>query len=102
MSKVVPMDLIKSMTGKVCQHSNVYFFNRNGKCFSGKRCYPNTAEPTEAQKETRTNFAQAYANVKALTAEEQAAYKEAFEAYPDKYTTLRGYIFAKELAKLKA
>ena len=25
MSKIIPMDLIKSMSGKVCSHSDMYF-----------------------------------------------------------------------------
>ena len=30
MSKYVPMDLVKSLSGKVCQHSDTYFAIRNG------------------------------------------------------------------------
>ena len=49
MAKVKPMGLIESMSGKVCKHSDVYFFRRNGKIFTGKMCHPSTKAPTEAQ-----------------------------------------------------
>ena len=49
MAKVKPMGLIESMSGKVCEHSDVYFFRHNGKIFTGKRCHPSTKAPTEAQ-----------------------------------------------------
>jgi hypothetical protein len=38
--------------------------------------------------------------IKALTPEDKAAYAEAFAKNPGKYSTLNGYIFAKEYEKL--
>ena len=46
MAQVKPMGLIESMSGKVCEHSDMYFFRKNGKVFSGKICNPSTKEPT--------------------------------------------------------
>ncbi|MBO7408560.1 MAG: hypothetical protein J6T85_01560 [Paludibacteraceae bacterium] len=99
MSKIKPMGLVESMSGKICGHSDMYFFRKNGKVFSGKICNPSTKEPTALQLAKRTKFAQARAAVKALTAEQKAAYAEAF-ASQRKYSDLNGYMFAQEYAKL--
>ena len=47
------MGLIESMSGKICGHSDMYFFRKNGKVFSGKICNPSTKEPTENQLRTQ-------------------------------------------------
>ena len=62
MSQVKPMALVESMSGKICGHSDMYFFRKNGKVFSGKICNPSTKEPTAAQQAQRTKFATARAN----------------------------------------
>ena len=59
MSQVKPMGLIESMSGKICGHSDMYFFRKNGKVFSGKICNPSTKEPTAAQQAQRAKFATA-------------------------------------------
>ena len=43
------MGLIESMSGKICGHSDMYFFRKNGKVFSGKICNPSAKEPTASQ-----------------------------------------------------
>ncbi len=63
MSKIKPMGLVESMSGKICGHSDMYFFRKNGKVFSGKICNPSTKEPTALQLAKRTKFAQARAAV---------------------------------------
>lgn len=101
MSKIKPMALIESMSGKICQHSDMYFFERNGKVFTGKICNPSTKEPTEAQLAVQEKFKTAHANTQAAIddPEQLAAYQTAYDAQK-KYSTLRGYIFAQEFAKL--
>ena len=99
MSRIIPHGLIESMSGLLCQHSDTYFFRKNGKVFTGKRCYPSKKEPTANQLAQRTKFAQARAAVKALTPEQEATYAEAFKNQR-KFATLQGYIFAMEYAKL--
>ena len=99
MSRIVPHGLIESMSGLLCQHSDTYFFRKNGKIFTGKRCYPSKKEPTANQTAQRAKFAQARAAVKALTEEQLAEYKAAFKNQR-KYATLQGYIFAMEYAKI--
>ena len=46
MSQVKPMGLVESMSGKLCGHSDLYFFRKNGKVFSGKICNPSTKDPS--------------------------------------------------------
>ena len=101
MSQVKPMALVESMSGKICGHSDMYFFRKNGKVFSGKICNPSTKEPTATQLAQRTKFATARANAKAALADatQRAAYEEAFKNQK-KYYSLYGYVFAQEYAKL--
>ncbi len=99
MSKIKPMELIARMSGKVCGHSNVYFAVRNGTQYTGTICNPYTGEPTDKQISIRTKFQTVIANMAALSTEEIANYKLAFRKQK-KYPTLRGFIFAKEYAKL--
>ena len=99
MAKFVPMDLLKSLKGKVCMHSDTYFANRYGTNYTGKICNPYKGEPSTAQTAQRTKFASARAAVKALTTEQKAAYAEAFENQK-KYSSLQGYMFAQEYARL--
>ena len=101
MSAIKPMGLVESMSGKLCGHSDIYFFRRNGKVFTGKLCNPSTKASTEAQQAHRTKFATARANAKIALAdpEQRAAYLEEFQK-PKKYKDLNGFVFAKEYAKL--
>lgn len=101
MSQIKPNALIESMSGKICGHSDMYFFRKNGKVFSGKICNPSTKEPTAAQQAQRAKFATARANAKTALAdpEQKAAYLTAFKNQK-KYSDFSGYVFAMEYAKL--
>ena len=99
MSKVKPMQLLSELRGKICGHSNTYFAVRYGTQYTGTICNPYTGDPTEAQVAQRERFAQAKANVAALSTEEKQTYREAF-AKQRKYKTLQGYMLAQEMAKL--
>ena len=101
MSQVKPMGLVESMHGKICGHSDMYFFRKYGKVFSGKICYPSTKEPTAAQTAQRAKFATARANAKTALADptQTAAYLAAFKSQK-KYKDFNGYVFAQEYAKL--
>ena len=87
------MELIASLSGKVCGHSNKYFAVRNGTQYTGTICNPYTGEPTPAQIAVRQKFADTYTAMSELTEEQKNAYKEAFRKQK-KYRSLRGYIFA--------
>ena len=99
MSKVKPMELLASLSGKICGHSNKYFAVRNGTQYTGTICNPYTGEPTDKQIAIREKFADTYAAMAALTEEQRNAYEKAFKNQK-KYRTLRGYIFAQEYKKL--
>lgn len=98
MAKFKPMELIGEMHGKFSGESEYYAAVRYGTQFTGK-IGENTTPPTEAQIAQRNRFAQAKNNVKNLSNEDIAAYREAFEKQR-KYKTLQGYMLAMEMAKL--
>ena len=103
MAKYIPIDTIKSMSGKVCEHSDIYFAKRGKTLYTGKRCNPRDLEKnpySEAELARHNKFAQVREAMAALTPEQMAEYQAAFEKYPGKYSTLNGYIFAKEYEKL--
>jgi len=99
MAKYVPMDLLLSLSGKICGHSDVYFANRKGTHYTGKICNPYKGEPSALQIAQRNKFKQVQQAIGALTEEQKTAYETAFRKQ-DAYTTLRGYIFAKEYEKI--
>lgn len=68
MSKIKPMGLVESMSGKICEHSNIYFRTnkRTGAVCSGKLCNPYTGEPSTNQLAVRTKFKTAIASAKAI------------------------------------
>ena len=102
MAKYQPIDMVKEYHGKICEHSDTYFQKRGRTLCTGRICDPRdlNKKPYSANEiATHTKFQQTYAAIKALTADQKAAYKEAFEKQ-SKYSTLRGYIFAQEYAKL--
>ena len=100
MAKFVPIDTIKSMSGKVCEHSDIYFAKRGDTLYTGKRCNPRTTPYTEAELARQEKFAQVRAAMKALSEEQKTEYAAQFKKSPGKYSTLNGYIFAKEYEKL--
>ena len=99
MSKYVPMEMVKEYHGKICEHSDVYFAKKGKTLYTGKICNPRTKAFSAEELARQEKFRQARAAVKALTAEQKTAYAEAF-ANQKKYSSLQGYMFAKEYAKL--
>jgi hypothetical protein len=100
MAKIIPMDLIGSMSGKVCGHSDISFAKKGKTQYTMKRCNPRTTPYTEAELARQEKFAQVRVAMKALSEEQIAEYAAQFKKSPGKYTTLNGYIFAKEYEKL--
>ena len=102
MAKYKPIDMVKEYHGKICEHSDTYFQKRGRTLCTGRICNPRNLEkdPLSANEiAVRTKFASARAAVKALTSEQKAAYAESF-VNQKKYTSLQGYMFAQEYAKL--
>ena len=100
MAKIIPMDLLSSLSGKVCGHSDISFAKKGKTQYTMKRCNPRTTPYTEAELARQEKFAQVRAAMKALSEEQKAEYAAQFKKSPGKYTTLNGYIFAKEYEKL--
>ena len=99
MSKFKPIEVLKTLSGKVCGHSDMYFANKKGTRYTGKICYPRTNPFTADELARQAKFSAARAATLALTPEQIAAYSTAFEKQT-KYHYLQGYIFAQEYAKL--
>ena len=59
MATIKPIDTVKSMSGKVCEHSDIYFRTnkQTDKVVTGKLCNPSETEPSEAQLKVQTRFA---------------------------------------------
>ena len=99
MAKYVPIEMVKSYSGKICEHADVYFAKKGNTLYTGKICNPRTKPFSEQELARQTKFRQAIAAVNALTVEQKTAYATAFKNQ-SKYGTLRGYMFAQEYAKL--
>lgn len=101
MAKYVPMDLVRSLSGKVCQHSDVYFAERNGSLYTGKLCKSRTTPYSAKELAHQTKFKTALENAKAAMkdATQRAAYEATFKNQK-KCRTLFGYIVSREMAKI--
>ena len=99
MAKYTPMDLLKSLHGKVCGHSDIYFAQRGSTLYTGKICATRTTPPNENELAIRSKFATVRKAVLALSSQEQAAYAAAYKKNPQGYKTLYGYTFAQEYKK---
>ncbi len=105
MAKYRPVDLVKSWSGKICEHSEFYLATRGKTGYSGRICNPRdlSVNPyTEKELQVQQRYKQTVEALKALTSEQIQTYKEQWLAQKkSKYTTLRGFMFAQEYAKLK-
>ena len=99
MAKYEPIEMVKSYSGKICEHSDVYFAKKGNTLYTGKICNPRTKPFSEQELARQEKFRQARAAVKALTSEQKTAYAEAF-SNQKKYSSLQGYMFAQEYEKL--
>lgn len=100
MAKVKPLEIIKGLRGKVCEHSDMYFrTNRQtGEVFTGKVCYPSEEDASVDQVAVRGRFkkvSQAIrARIAALESDAKAALVAAYKAQ-HKIGSLFGYAFRK-------
>lgn len=99
MSKINLEVPFNSFRGKVCKHSKIIFKKMNGHQFTSKICNPYTGGPSKAQIEARNKLTQAVQTVSSLSLEQLNNYKNDFKKQK-KYVSLRGFIIAKEYAKL--
>ena len=100
MAKIKPMALIENMSGKVCEHSDVYFRTNKvtGIVHSGKLCNPYDGGNSTQQQAARTRFATVgaaiRARISALPATDKATLEAEFKAQ-HKIGTLFGYCYKK-------
>jgi len=111
MAKYVPMDMLKSLSGKVCGHSDMYFANRGNSKYTGKICNPRTKAFTSAELARQTMFATAIANAKTILHATSAdptnyakltAYQTQHDAQPAPRGNLYNFIMKSEYALLAA
>lgn len=96
MAKIIPFELIRSMSGKVCQHSDTHFVTRFGTTYTAKRCNPRTTPYNETELKNQAKFKAAHkaAIARAQDPQHMAADLKAFKEQ-NKYKTLHGYLTAK-------
>ena len=69
MSKIRPISIIQSMSGKVCEHSDMYFRTnkQTQQVCTGKICYPSDTELSAAQVRVQERFTKISAAVYTYT-----------------------------------
>lgn len=104
MAKYKPIDLVTSWSGKICEHSDFYLATRGKTGYSGRMCNPRNLSKkpySENELKVQQRYKQATEALKSLTTEQIQAYEQQWQAQKkSKYTTLRGFMFAQEYAKL--
>ena len=98
MSKIKPISIIRSMSGKVCEHSDMYFRTnkQTEQVCTGKICHASEVELSEAQLRVQERFAKISAAIDQLLsdpAEREKWLKKYLKQH--KIGTLKGYVFAK-------
>lgn len=99
MAKIRPLEIISSMSGKVCMHSDMYFRTNtmNNTVSTGKICFPSTKPATEDQIQAKNRFkavvAAVRARIAALETDAKAALKKAAKAA--RAGSVFGYAFQK-------
>lgn len=103
MSKIIPIDFLCSLHGKLNKDSEYYFQERYGVTFTGQRKKPRNLEThpyTAAELVTQQKFRRTKKAMQGLSDAEKEAYREAY-GQQSAYKSLQGYIFAREYAKLQ-
>lgn len=97
MSRVRPIHIIVSLSGKVCEHSDMYFrTNRQTQAvYTGKICHRSDTPLSEAQVLQQQRFAKISSAVDTLLADATERKKwHAKYLKQHKIGTLRGFVFA--------
>lgn len=98
MSAIKPIDLIDSISKKVCMHSKFAFRTnkQTGKVSTFKICHPSEKEPSQQQIAVRNRFTKVAAAVRAILADStQKAKLEAEFKAQQKIGSLFGYAMHK-------
>lgn len=99
MAKIKPMELIQSMSGKVCGHSDTYFTVRYGQTYTATMCNKRATpySETEIKQHIRFKAANAAAVKRMQDPTHMAQDQKDFKAQK-RYKSLRGYLVAKAFA----
>ena len=100
MAKIQPMDLVKSMSGKICGHSDISFAKRGDTQYTVKRCNERDLEKNPYSEQELAHQAKFKAVATSTAARVKAADPAdvtAFQAQK-KYKSFRSYIWAQEWA----
>ena len=95
MAKYTPMDLVKSLSGKICEHSDISFAKRGKTLYTQKRCNKRTSPFSPAELAHQAKFKAVAASTAARVKTADPADVAAFEAQK-KYDSFRSYIWALE------
>ena len=96
MAKIIPFELIKSMSGKVCGHSDTHFVTKYGVTYTAKRCNPRSTPFSEQELKNQRKFkaARAAAILRSQDPTHMAQDLKDFKAQKN-YKTLLGYLTGK-------
>ena len=97
MAKITPMDLVKSMSGKICGHSDISFARRGETQYTMKRCNKRTTPYSQEELARQAKFKAVAASTAARVKAADPADVTAFQAQK-KYKSFRSYIWAQEWA----
>ena len=101
MAKYIPMDLLSSLSGKVCGHSDISFAKRGNTQYTMKRCNQRTSPFTDKELAQQAKFKAVAASTAARVKSADPADMAAFKAQK-KYDSFRSYIWAQEWADYSA
>ena len=97
MAKYVPMELLSSLSGKLCGHSDISFAKRGDTMYTQKRCNKRTSPYSQDEMARQEKFKAVSASTRARmkdpgkVMQDQAAFKE-----QSKYKTFYQYVFRQE------
>lgn len=99
MAKIIPFELIKSMSGKVCGHSDTHFVTRYGITYTAKRCNKRSTPYNEEELKRQQKFGAAHkaAITRSQDPTHMAQDLKDFKAQT-RYKTMHGYLTAKAYA----
>ena len=95
MAKYTPMDLVKSLSGKICEHSDISFAKRGDTLYTQKRCNKRTSPYSEQELAHQAKFKAVAASTAARVKQAAPEDMEAFKAQK-KYGSFRSYIWSLE------
>lgn len=95
MSKIKLEAPFRAFRGKICKHTDIIYKKMGNTSFTSQICNPRTKPFSAAELARQAKFKQIAQQVKTIMAdsEQRAVYEAAF-ASQNKYSQLRGYIFA--------